>query len=137
MSDLERNIPVAVDRFYNLMCVSAPEVRTDRGTGEIRKDRASGKPLYIVGVLVRIRDDRKAYVLDVTVPGEPESIAEGVFVEFSKLTVTPWVTDTGNGVVYRAEAITAARPTTPAASIEASTSAARAARTGPGGGGSS
>lgn len=136
MADLIRNIPVDIARFYNLTCVSAPEARADFETGAARMDRTTGKPLYLVGVMARIPDDRKAYVLDITVAGEPEGLVEGQPVALHNLTVSPWNTDTGNGVAYRADAITPARPSTAPASVEASTSAARAARTASGGGGS-
>jgi hypothetical protein len=115
MSDL-RAIPVDVSRFYSLLCVSAPEPRAEYGTGEAKMDRETGKPQYLVGVLAKIRGDRRAYILDVNVPGEPSGFGEGFPVVLHNLTATPWNTDTGNGVSYRADAITAATPTTPPAS---------------------
>lgn len=115
MSDL-RAIPVDTSRFYSLLCVSAAEPRAEYGTGEAKVDRETGKPVYLVGVLAKIRGDRRAYILDVNVPGEPSGIGEGFPVVLHGLTATPWNTDTGNGVSYRADAITAATPTTPPAS---------------------
>lgn len=140
MSDL-RAIPVDVSRFYSLLCVSAPEPRAEYQTGEAKIDRETGKPQYLVGVLAKIRGDRRAYILDVNVPGEPSGFAEGFPVVLHNLTATPWNTDTGNGVSYRADAITAATPATPpasasgiaaAASGEAAAGSGRSAR---GGGG--
>lgn len=140
MSDL-RAIPVDTGRFYSLLCVSAPEPRSEYGTGDAKIDRDTGKALYIVGVLVKIRNDRRAYVLDVSVPGEPSGFGEGFPVVLHNLTATPWNTDTGNGVSYRADAITAATPTTPPASasgVAAAASAGEASASGRsrGGGGS-
>lgn len=141
MSDL-RAIPVDTGRFYSLLCVSAPEPRAEYGTGEAKMDRETGKALYIVGVLAKIRGDRRAYILDVSVPGEPDGFGEGFPVLLHNLTATPWNTDTGSGVSYRADAITAATPTTApasasgvaaAASGEAAAGSGRSAR---GGGGS-
>lgn len=123
MSDL-RAIPVDTGRFYSLLCVSAPEPRAEYGTGDAKIDRDSGKPLYIVGVLAKIRGDRRAYVLDVSVPGEPGGFGEGFPVVLHNLTATPWNTDTGNGVSYRADSITAATPSTPPASASAVSAAA-------------
>ena len=115
MSEL-RAIPVDTSRFYSLLCVSAPEPRAEYGTGDAKVDRESGKPLYIVGVLAKVRGDRRAYILDVSVPGEPDGFGEGSPVAVHNLTATPWNTDTGNGVAYRADAITAATPSTAPAS---------------------
>lgn len=111
-------------RFYSLLCVSAPEPRAEYGTGDAKIDRDTGKPLYIVGILAKIRGDRRAYVLDVSVPGEPSGFSEGFPVVLHNLTATPWNTDTGNGVSYRADAVTAATPTTPAASASGAAAAA-------------
>lgn len=123
MSDL-RAIPVDTSRFYSLLCVSAPEPRAEYGTGDAKMDRETGQPLYIVGVLAKKPGDRKAYILDVSVPGEPSGIGEGFPVVLYNLTATPWNTDTGNGVSYRADAITAATPTTPPASASGIAAAA-------------
>jgi hypothetical protein len=75
-------------------------------------------------VLAKIRGDRRAYILDVNVPGEPSGFGEGFPVVLHNLTATPWNTDTGNGVSYRADAITAATPTTPPASASGTAAAA-------------
>jgi hypothetical protein len=129
VSDL-RAIPVDTSRFYSLLCVSAPEPRAEYGTGDAKMDRETGKPLYIVGVLAKIRGDRRAYVLDVSVPGEPTGFGEGFPVTLHGLTATPWNTETGNGVSYRADAITGATPTTAPASASGIAAAAGSGATG-------
>jgi hypothetical protein len=63
-----RNIPVDPQRLSALFCTSLPEARADINTGEVRMDQATGQPLYLVGVLVKVVGERRAYVLDVQVP---------------------------------------------------------------------
>lgn len=79
-------------------------------------DRDTGKPQYLVGILAKIPNDRRAYILDVAVPGEPEGIIEGLPIELHGLAATPWSREGNSGVSFRADAITPARPSTPPAS---------------------
>lgn len=102
-----RSIPVDISRLTGLMCASAPEIRVDPTTGEIRTDRASGQPLYLVGVVVKLAGTRLAYVIDVQVAGEPVGVAEGQPVRVYDLEARPWEVDGRSGMSYRASAITA------------------------------
>ncbi|MBR7824945.1 hypothetical protein KDK95_01400 [Actinospica sp. MGRD01-02] len=110
-----RVIPVDWGRLTNVLCTAVPEVRSDFNTGEVRTDRDTGKPLYLVGVLVKVVGDRRAAVLDVEVPGEPSGLVEGEPVVLAGLEARPWEREGRSGVTYRAESITPARPTTPPA----------------------
>jgi hypothetical protein len=101
-----RSIPVDVSRLTGFMCASAPEVRVDPTTGEMRLDRDSGAPLYLVGVVVKLVGTRLAYVLDVQVAGEPVGIKEGQAVKLYDLEARPWEVDGRSGMSYRASAIT-------------------------------
>jgi hypothetical protein len=100
-----RTIPIDTGKLSLWLCASAPEVRSDPTTGEVRTDRESGKPLYLVGVLVKVAGERRAYVLDVQVPGEPSGLAEGETVAVADLEAAPWERDGRSGVTYRASAI--------------------------------
>ena len=141
-----RNIPVDLGQLSGLLCTSAPEVRADMVTGEVRTDRTSGLPLYLVGVLVKVAGERRAYVLDVQVPGEPAGLVEGRPVTLEGLEAAPWERDGRSGVVYRAKAVRPGGPGAPAAPsgasapVSASSSAASEAgspgRSARGGGGS-
>ena len=102
-----RSIPVDISRLTGFMCASAPEIRVDPTTGEIRTDRESGQPLYLVGIVVKLAGTRLAYVLDVQVPGEPVGIREGQPVKVYDLEARPWEVDGRSGMSYRASAITA------------------------------
>jgi hypothetical protein len=102
-----RVIPVDVSRLTGFMCVSAPEVRMDPTTGEIRTDRTSGLPLYVVALVCKVAGSRPAYVLDVQVPGEPVGLVEGQPVQVYDLEARPWEVDGRSGMSYRASAITA------------------------------
>lgn len=134
-----RNIPIDQTKLELFLCASAPTVRADPTTGEIRTDRISGKPIFLVGVLVKMVNDRRAYVLDVQVPGEPAGLAEGAPLVMTNLEATPWERDGRSGVTYRATSITpgsgpAASPPVAAPAADASSGAGRAA--GRSGGGS-
>ena len=128
-----RNIPVDLRKLSGLLCTSAPEVRADINTGEIRTDRATGLPLFLVGVLVKVEGERRAYVLDVQVPGEPAGLVEGQPVTIESLEAAPWDRDGRSGVVYRATAIrpgSAASAASPVASASASATASTSAEAG-------
>src|SRR5581483_4182491 len=96
-----RSIPVDISRLTGFMCASAPEIRVDPTTGEIRTDRESGQPLYLVGIVVKLAGTRLAYVLDVQVPGEPVGIREGHPVKLYDLEARPWEVDGRSGMSYR------------------------------------
>ena len=100
-----RNIPIDLGKLTGLLCTSAPEVRSDMVTGEVRTDRTTGLPLYLVGVLVKVEGERRAYVLDVQVPGEPVGLVEGEPLAVEGLEAAPWERDGRSGVTYRASAI--------------------------------
>lgn len=125
-----------------MFCTSLPEVRADIHTGEVRVDQATGQPLYLVGILVKVTGERRAYVLDVQVPGEPMDLVEGQPVVVEGLEGCPWERDGRSGVVYRAAAIRAGAqvtapigpaPANPAASGKAGSAPSRAGARGPGG----
>lgn len=103
-----KRIPVDVTRLTGALCVSAPEVKADPQTGEIRTDRATGQPVYLVGVSVKLAGERKAYVLDVQVPGEPVGVVEGAAVRLFDLVAVPWEVDGRTGLSFRASAVTTA-----------------------------
>ena len=100
-----RNIPIDLRKLTGLLCTSAPEVRSDMVTGEVRTDRTTGLPLYLVGVLVKVQGERRAYVLDVQIPGEPAGLIEGEPVTVEGLEAAPWERDGRSGVTYRATSI--------------------------------
>ena len=136
-----RNIPIDQNELSGFLCTSAPEVRADPNTGEVRTDRTTGKPVYLVGLMVKVHGERRAYVIDVQVPGEPVGIVEGAPVTLEKLVAAPWDREGRSGITYRADSITPATPTTPPASAsapaaEASTSGASGRSAGRGGGSS-
>ncbi|SRR6266568_2780270 len=113
-------IPIDTGRLTSLLCVSLPEPRADFTTGEARTDRATGLPEYVVGVLAKIPGDRRAFVLDVRVPGNPAGLIEGQPVTLHNLTGSTWSQNGRNGVSYRADEILPATPATPPASAPAS-----------------
>jgi hypothetical protein len=111
-----RSIPVDLGQLTMMMVTSAPEVRVDLNTGEVRTDRTTKLPLFLVGLLVKVEGERRAYVLDVQVPGEPVGIVEGSFVEVEHMEAVPWDREGRSGVTYRVRAM---RPATAAASSPA------------------
>jgi len=103
-----KRIPVDTSRLTGALCVSAPEVKADPVTGEIRMDKATGQPVYLVAVAVKLTGERKAYVLDVQVPGEPVGVVEGAPVRLFDLVAVPWEVEGRTGLSFRASAVTAA-----------------------------
>lgn len=122
-----RTIPVDVSKLEGFICVSAPELRVDPTTGEVRTDRVTREPLYLVGVVCRISGNRAAYVLDIQLVGEPAGLVEGQEVTVCDLVAVPWEVDGRSGMSYRASAITPAHPAAaPAASPGPASSGAAA-----------
>ncbi|MFF5720624.1 hypothetical protein [Streptomyces buecherae] len=102
-----QQIPVDTGRLEKLMCVVAPEPRANRDTGQIRVDR-EGRHIYAVGVLVRKAGERRAWVLEIAVPGDPV-LEEDDPVEIEGLIATPWQMEGRSGVSWRAERIVRAK----------------------------
>jgi hypothetical protein len=101
-----QTIPVDVGRLGALMCVVPPEPRVNQETGEVRKDR-EGNVIYVVGISVRQRDNRRADVIEVAVPGEPRGITEGTRVHIADLVAVAWEIEGRKGTSFRAAAVTA------------------------------
>ncbi|WEV25649.1 hypothetical protein OYE22_10910 [Streptomyces sp. 71268] len=81
-----------------------------RETGQIRVDR-EGRHIYVVGVLVRQLGARRAWVLEIAVPGDPV-LEEGDPVEIEGLVATPWMLEGRSGVSWRADRIARAKAKT-------------------------
>jgi hypothetical protein len=111
-----RTIPVDLGKLDGFTLALVPAPYTDRESGEVRKDRESGLPLYLVGVNVSNPDAREAYCLMIQVAGEPAAgLALNQVVKLYDLTASPWDRDGRSGVTYRASAITPASTPAPAA----------------------
>jgi hypothetical protein len=73
-------------------------------TGEVRKDRASGQTMFVIGVVaMRGRDSS---VIQVQVPGEPKGLGVGTALRLVGLEGAPWERDGRSGVSLRAVAVT-------------------------------
>ncbi|KIZ17935.1 hypothetical protein SNA_11140 [Streptomyces natalensis ATCC 27448] len=104
-----QTMPIDVGRLGTFLCVVPPEPRANPETGELRKDR-DGNPIYVVGVAVRQADRRRADVIDISVPAEPQGIAEGMPVLVNHLVATYWQIGDRSGIAFRASTITPAGP---------------------------
>lgn len=94
-----------------LICVTAPEARVrNPDTGEVRVDRATGQPLYQVGVCYVA--GRIAEVLRVSVVGEPKGLVVGHTVKVTGLRAIQWEQDGRRGTAYKADAIEPGGPIT-------------------------
>lgn len=118
-----RTIPIRDESLTGFICAYAPEPNTDRTTGEIKKDRASGQDQYLVGILVTYRDPEdsaarpESVVLTVQVPASGAvGLSEGQRVRVYDLIARPWDRDGRSGVTYRASAVAAAPDAASAAS---------------------
>lgn len=108
-----RTIPIDLGKLDGFTLALVPAPYTDRDTGDPRKDRDSGLPLYLVGVNVSNPEAREAYSLMIQVPGEPAGLALNQVVKVYDLTASPWDRDGRSGVTYRASAITPASAPAP------------------------
>jgi hypothetical protein len=99
-----RTIPVNTSAFEAWLCVMLPEPRVaNLETGELRKDRETGKTMYQVGVCAI--QGRNSSVIQVTVVGEPQGLTLGAPVRVVDLEATPWDRDGRSGVAWRASAL--------------------------------
>ncbi len=105
------SIPVDLTRLTGVICVAAPEERTDL-EGQIRKDR-EGNTLWVTGVAVRRTGTRKASVIDVQTPAEPLGVTEGLPVGVTELDVSLWEIEGRHGLSYRAASIFPRTPGNP------------------------
>lgn len=122
-----RSIPVDVSMFGGFMCVNAPEIKANPTTGEVRKDVATGLPMYVVGVVALKGKDSS--VIQISVPGEPEGMTVGSAVRVVGLEAVPWSVGDRSGVSFRASALVG-----PAAGETVTAAAGSARRTASGSG---
>ncbi|MEC3996767.1 hypothetical protein VSR01_25965 [Actinacidiphila sp. DG2A-62] len=125
-----QNIPVDTSRLGLIMCVVGPEPRMNTETGQVRTDR-DGTPMYSVGVVVRQVEGRRAETIEVSVPGQPQGIAEGMPVTILGLTAIQWQMGGRSGTSFRAAAITPAAG--PVAGSSAGAASAAKGKPAPGG----
>jgi hypothetical protein len=102
---LMQSIPVDVSRLGALMVVVPPEPRVNLETGEIRRDR-DGNLIYLTGLSVRQRGNRRADVIEIATPGEPAGLAEGMRVHAHDLVAISWEIEGRKGTSFRASGIT-------------------------------
>jgi hypothetical protein len=125
-----RTIPVDLGKLSGFTLALLPAPYTDRESGDVRKDRDSGLPLYLIGVNISNPDAREAYSLMIQVAGEPAALELNQVVKVYDLTASPWDRDGRSGVTYRASAITPASASAPAPAGPASPETPAARRTG-------
>lgn len=94
-------------RLGSIVCVVGPEPRLNPETGQVRVDR-DGTAIFLVGVVVRQLEGRRAEVIEVAVPGEPSGVMEGMPVTVTDLTAIQWQMGDRSGTSFRATAITPA-----------------------------
>jgi hypothetical protein len=100
-------IPVDTGRLGSIVCVVGPEPRVNPETGQVRVDR-DGNTIFVVGVVVRQLEGRRAEVIEVAVPGEPGDVTEGMPVKITDLTAIQWQMGDRSGTSFRATAISPA-----------------------------
>ncbi|MET8280925.1 hypothetical protein [Micromonospora sp. NPDC005174] len=102
------SIPVDLSRLTGLLCVAAPEPKTDLD-GEQRKDR-DGNRVWVTGIAVRRAGTRKASVIDVSTSAQPEGVMEGNPVGVTELDVSLWEIEGRHGLSYKAASIYPKQP---------------------------
>ncbi len=106
-------IPVDVSRLAGVMCVVAPEVKTDPTSGEVKVDK-DGRRLFVVGVALREPGSRKPSVIEVTTATEPRGIGEGVPLRLMGLTASQWEMEGRSGISWKADEVLPAAGSAPA-----------------------
>ncbi|MEZ0064224.1 hypothetical protein ABIA32_000202 [Streptacidiphilus sp. MAP12-20] len=94
-----KNLPLHAGRLGPALCVSV-ECKTDPTTGAVKADR-DGVPVWMVGVAVR-PDARRPALIEVSVSGEPEGIAPGMYVELVEPEAFMWEMNGRTGLAFRA-----------------------------------
>jgi hypothetical protein len=97
-------IPVDTSRLGTILCVVGPEPRVNPETGQVRVDR-DGNTIFVVGLVVRQVEGRRAETIEVAVPGEPVGITEGMPVTVTDLTAIQWQMGDRSGTSFRATAV--------------------------------
>ncbi|MFI6687933.1 hypothetical protein [Streptomyces sp. NPDC050485] len=122
--------PIDLTRLGTLRCAIEPEPRLDMD-GEVRRDR-DGNPLWVTSVAVRQLESRTVDTFDVVTPLKPTGLVEGGEVKITNLWANDWEIDGRKGVSFRADAITPAPVSVPAAGggTSAATSPARGGKGG-------
>lgn len=100
---MNSNIPVDLTRLTGVMCVAAPERKTDL-EGQVRTDR-EGNTLWVTGLAVRRNGTRKASVIDVQTAAEPVGVKEGTLVAATELEVSLWEIEGRHGLSFRAASL--------------------------------
>ncbi|MFI2352140.1 hypothetical protein ACH492_35145 [Streptomyces sp. NPDC019443] len=104
-----RQIPVDT-AVMTVMLIQAPEPKVkNRETGEVAKDKQSGKVLYNVNVAVIVDGRPDAVTVVVAEDGIQPDLFPGVPVALPGLVARPWENDFGHGISYRATAVMAAQ----------------------------
>lgn len=98
-----QTIPVDVGRLGSFMCVVPAETRKTP-EGQVRTDR-EGRPIWVIGLSVRQVGNRRADVIDVALPEQPQGIAEGARVTVTDLVATQWEIDGRSGTSFRASSV--------------------------------
>lgn len=98
-----KSIPVDVSVFSGFMCVEPPARKVDLRTGEVRKDTASGRDLFVVSV-VAIRPGDPS-VIKISVPGDMAGLMVGTAVRIVGLEATAWDVDGRSGVAFKATSV--------------------------------
>ena len=88
------------------MVTKAAEPRRDYGKTEQKVDRDTGRPQWVVEVLVQ--DSERGEVIRVTVTGDQPKVSQGQSVRFEGLEAIPRSNNGKSGVAYRAASIASA-----------------------------
>lgn len=115
-----KNVPAELGGF-KLMVTEVPEmkVKVDEETGEATPvtDFASGEPTYKLGLFAKVKEAGKdgfrpkGEEINVTIVGDPGELEEGMYVELSGVTTSPYAMHGKNncninsGLSFRAQGL--------------------------------
>jgi|tagenome__1003787_1003787.scaffolds.fasta_scaffold19118893_2 hypothetical protein len=98
-------IPVNTSELTLIAGGPAEPVLKDRSTGELAKDRDTGRTMFQLHLMVLVPGDARPQVWPVKVAGEPPAIKQGQAVQVSGLVAADWENGGRHGTSFRAETV--------------------------------
>lgn len=96
---------IPVETTGMVLIAGAIEPVVNRDTGEVKADRDSGKPMYLVYVMAISAGAAKPEQFGIRVAGEPAGIGVGAVVRVRGLVAVTWEMEDRHGLSFRADAI--------------------------------
>lgn len=101
-------IPVNTNELTLIAGGPAEPIIKDRTTGELARDRETGKTMFRLHLMVLVPGDARPQVWPVKVAGEPPAIKQGQAVQVTGLVAADWENAGRHGTTFQADTVTPA-----------------------------